>query len=261
MKIGQIIKHSAIYIHHFCLFGFCLSQMWEEVSCESNRTRLQALVLRHPHEVTWGDWQTVLSAYITCAPLSQPLIPPVHQRLRMTRPSYGSVPHVQRERGGREGGEREWERAGEVRETGRGPSAVMNTESNSRLSQRRMSHLARHCAVNETEWGGTPAGWGCRVCERGPKALHTHWRDQKKTSTWCLPQILSMKVGQGKTASHRLGGNRVYDKKVHGVIGVTSRDNTVLLRWHWCKVDLLLIKATTLMFSQGQIGEPDTERK
>lgn len=43
---------------------------------------------------------------------------------------------------------------------GSGPSAGMNTESNSRLSHRRMSHLARHCAVNETERGGTPAERG-----------------------------------------------------------------------------------------------------
>lgn len=92
----------------------------------------------------------------------------------MMRPSHGSVPPYE---------EREgvvWEIAGEVREIGRGPSAVMNTGSNSRLSQRRMSHLARHCAVNETEWGGMPAERGCRVCERGLKALHTHWGCKRK---------------------------------------------------------------------------------
>lgn len=33
-------------------------------------------------EVTRGDCHPAPSAYLTCAPLSQPLIPPVHQRLR-----------------------------------------------------------------------------------------------------------------------------------------------------------------------------------
>lgn len=94
--------------------------MWAEDNCESNRTRLQALVLRHPHEVTWGDCQTVLSAYITCAPLSQPLIPLVHQRLSMTRPSYRSCTEGERgvEGGGRgvRGSEKELGKWGRLEE-------------------------------------------------------------------------------------------------------------------------------------------------
>lgn len=64
-------------------------------------------------------------------------------------------------------------RTARMRETGSKLSAGMNTESNSRLSHRRMSHLTRHCAVNETERGGTPAERGCGVCERARKH-YTH---------------------------------------------------------------------------------------
>lgn len=66
-----------------------------------------------------------------------------------------------REGSGREGGGGEgWGRIVRVSETGKEPSAGMNTESSSRLSHRRMSHLVQHCAVNETERGGTPAERG-----------------------------------------------------------------------------------------------------
>lgn len=51
-------------------------------------------------EVTWGGCHSALSAYITCAPLSQPLTPLVHQRLHVTEPSYGSVLHRRRQKGG-----------------------------------------------------------------------------------------------------------------------------------------------------------------
>lgn len=51
-------------------------------------------------EVTWGGCHSALSAYITCAPLSQPLTPLVHQRLHVTELSYGSVLHRRRQNGG-----------------------------------------------------------------------------------------------------------------------------------------------------------------
>lgn len=56
-----------------------------------------------------------------------------------------------------------------VRETRREASAALNTDSNSRLSHCRMSHRTRHCALNETEWGETPAERGCRVWHRARK--------------------------------------------------------------------------------------------
>lgn len=186
-------------------------------------------------EVTWGDCQTALSAYsITCAPLSQLLTPPVHQRLHVTEQSYGSVPHRRRERrsGEKREGVKQWRIAGEGQwvwgrlEENQGLG--LNTESNSHLSHRRMSHLARHCAVNETERGGTPAERGCRVCERGWESITHSLRGKKKQQNNQIPQILSMKVGGRKSASHRReGGNTVYDKKLNGDIGVHLCDDVV----------------------------------
>lgn len=66
-----------------------------------------------------------------------------------------------------------------AREAGREASAGMNTESDPRLSYR-MSHLVRHCAVNETERGGTPAERGCRVCDRGPESIIHSLREGKR---------------------------------------------------------------------------------
>lgn len=78
----------------------------------------------------------------------------------MTWLGYASVPLLQQE-GGRES-------AGKARES------VMNAESDSRLWWLRMSHLAWHCAVNETERGETPAE---RVREREGRKLYTRTKE------------------------------------------------------------------------------------
>lgn len=120
-----------------------------------------------------GDMRSVCICTVTCASLSQTLTPPVHLHLHLTESSYGSVPHTVHVEGGGGVEERELGKDSASEENWKRTKSWDEHREQFTSSHHRMSHLARHCALNEVEWGGTPAEMGCSVCVRG-------WGEKKK---------------------------------------------------------------------------------